>query len=436
MVEPKYFNNVFFNMLNAIIKTNPNHLSTKTESVKLIKSKLSNDKCISPDTYDTFENKIGSLENVIKRDFISGSDTSKQKHLFLKLNHDINICINLTNILICLKTPYDSGIPNILGFFKPYEQKLLKNSQNHILYIQKDKSNKSINLNELDYTTSTYHNISNLPHYFLFHRDLNGDGNFAIAIYQKNSGRETNEEIVMCTITGLTDDPFTTNVLSYAFTTDINSKQGKVNYDGFNINLIPKGNNCFKVINQSGGVSNPKAKVMHTIRLNIARPDTFIIGKYNHPRAPYIVLPAKSEWITRSTITFPTRDGKKLVVYKKSNRLIAPTTNNTFDEFIIKHIVKKRAHTGGALTMVVDGSDSEKCVALTISDRDAIILTKRNGAFNNEYTSINGINATFHETYLQINSMMIPTYNVTNETSEIMLYKNPNNNNYILGVGK
>lgn len=470
MGEPKYFNEVFFNMLKAVgddyyklsrfidNKAKDEEEKKNEEDANLIKIKLS-DKCNNYEDYYLYNYRYDfKIKMLVKREWFEGKKekSSEQKHLFLLLKNDIGICINLNNILIVSQEDFTSFeyIRDGWDFTKRsinlvknkilYTQKIIeykkqnertKKLEDYKIYIQKARNNTSIDMNET-IPKKYLDNLSTHIPDIIFHRDPYGK--FAIALYIYIGGHRR-WNYMRCVITGLTEKPFTSDVFRYAYTTDKESKKGTVNYDQY-IKMIPNKTKieCFK-INNGGGSVNPKAKVMHTIRLNISRPDTFIIGKYDHPLAPYIVLPAKSDWITRSTITFPTGNGKKLVVYKKGNRLIAPTSNNTFDVFLIKHIVKKRAHarTGGALTMVVDGesNENEKCVALTLSK--SITLTKLLGQKDFTYNDRSEkINAEFisENKVLLINQNKIPTYNVTSDTTEIKLYKT-SENYYILGVG-
>lgn len=185
----------------------------------------------------------------------------------------------------------------------------------------------------------------------------------------------------------------------------------------------------------SGG--NPKAKVMHRIRLTSPTPpEVFIIGKYAHPRAPYIVLPAMRSWITKNQITFPVTDGKsKLVVYRKGNQLIAPTPGNKNDVFIVSHIVNKRVQRGGGLTIVVDDPTNSniKCVAKKITlllDQE----TKTNDV--KSYKSVdNAFSGTLDGDGIKINNNLIALYpRPSNKTpTSIILHENPKHpNTYIM----
>ena len=121
-------------------------------------------------------------------------------------------------------------------------------------------------------------------------------------------------------------------------------EKGEVIYKIDNIN---KGT-CY-TINQKkiGGIINPRAKLMQNIQLNIQRPNMFIIGRYAHPKAPFIVLPLLQSWIdyTHGIISFHTNKGGKLKVFfdQTNKRLFVPTGHNSSDVFLIKHIVQLKS---------------------------------------------------------------------------------------------
>lgn len=192
---------------------------------------------------------------------------------------------------------------------------------------------------------------------------------------------------------------------------------------------------CFKV--GGGGGANPKAKVMHRIRLTSPTPpEVFIIGRYAHPRAPYIVLPAMRSWITKTQITFPTTapTQSKLVVYRKGNQLIAPTPGNKYDVFNVSHIVSviKRPIRGGGLTLVVDDKDNNtKCVAKKHKLTKNITNSRYSGLKDtNDQDVIVTVEKGLLTIYQQINgeNQIVPIYpfNTTdNSPAVIILHENP-----------
>ena len=59
-----------------------------------------------------------------------------------------------------------------------------------------------------------------------------------------------------------------------------------------------------------GGKVNHRANAMDKIDLSLQEPDMFIIGRYAHPRATFIILPLRQSWVRGDKIWFHLK-GKK-----------------------------------------------------------------------------------------------------------------------------
>jgi hypothetical protein len=185
---------------------------------------------------------------------------------------------------------------------------------------------------------------------------------FNVFLYKKD-----NNSLKIVTFGGNLDTFTQGTVHAYCITNQKESKSAMLS-KYFTIGLSHTDDpQCFKVEGTTGGARsliNPKAKKMHKIDLTTPKADVFIIGKYAHPRAPFIVIPAMQSWIHKNTITFPK---PKLVLQRKGNTLFVKT-GNTYDVFEIKHIAKmnkyQRGGSPGDISMVVEGdSTNTMCLA-------------------------------------------------------------------------
>ena len=393
------------NMMSIIHSSHPLPSTTDHE---LLNSQLMKDKCI---TCNLLKVALNTKDLVTLDIFTLGNNSSHNNHLLLNFKELNNpICINVQNIIYLY--PKSKSVT-----LKSITLKSITTAKCKI-YFYDSRININANLNFNDLSLMTDDNP------ILYHQDRNNT--FAIAIYKK-------DDIIQATIIGLTSETYTNTVISYCITKDkflLNQIQGRTTISM--VKISDKQQQCYMV---GGALINSKAKVMHRISITSPiPPEVFIIGRYAHPRAPYIVLPAMRSWITPTQITFPTTTPtqSKLVVYRKGNQLIAPTTGNKNDVFNVSHIVTKRRERpsirGGDFTIVVDKENKIKCVA-----KKHKLTWNSDG---NKYDNTIGVDVTFRNGLLSINNIQIPIYPYNNTNPppiNIQLHEDPNKpNNYIM----
>lgn len=446
------YSNSLSKLLDILFRTKP--IAEPNENIDIIKSKLKNIKCMLQT-----ENNVSSNTKVTDLYIVQGlmkgfQSTKENNHMAVKLESGITLCVNVNNLLIITE-----GKQSLLGkyFIRQGVSYKIESKKIDVLNIKYDNSE----FLETDYDPiSTKKIFCNSDNPIIFFKDPSS--NFAFSIYKKTEEVQ-NGSSIYATIIGI-QDVYTSKVVSYYNTTDseINNslKPGiqtqqqptpvpetqtlnpaspsstppasptPVGIPGYSVTLVD--GNCYVINTQNGGNIrlNKKSRAMYKIRFDIPNPEVFIIGKYASPKAPFIVLPVMKSWINNRTITFPTKDGRTLVVYHKHKELlVSPTSGNASDVFIIKHIVKSsRSQKGGGpdfqLRLLIP-DEKKICVA------EEILFTKQgNGKYFSKTTNETG---TLNKDTFSINKNNIyVNYNTKYWPNSITLYKYKNEYFYAL----